>query len=148
MVSFMAESTSGSMAISYCFIYPPKLFISTIPGIPESWRFTIQSCMVRSSMASYLLRCFSSTFRIYWYISPSPVVIGISSGVPSSCGISPATVCICSLISCRASSVGTLSLKTTVTSESPNRDTERISVTFMMLLMASSTGIVINCSTS
>ena len=41
--------------------------------------------------------------------------MGIISGVPSSEGISPATVCICSLMSCRASRVGTLSLNTTVT---------------------------------
>ena len=57
-------------------------------------------------------------------------------------------ICICSLISWRASSVGTSSLKTTVTTDSPKRLTERISSTFMMLLIAISMGMVMSCSTS
>ena len=73
---------------------------------------------------------------------------GISSGVPNCSGMSPATVWICSLINCRACSVGTDSSNTTVTNERPKRLTERISCTFMMLLMAISIGKVINCSTS
>ena len=76
------------------------------------------------------------------------MVMGIISGVPSSGGISPATVCICSLMSCRASRIGTLSLNTTVTTERPKRETERISTTFMMLLIATSIGKVMSCSTS
>ena len=119
-----------------------------MPGMPDSWRLTIQSCMVRSSMASYLSSYPGATSSVYWYISPRPVVMGIISGMPSSVGISPATVWICSLMSCRASSIGTLSLNTTVTTESPKRDTERISSTFMMLLMATSMGNVMSCSTS
>lgn len=44
--------------------------------------------------------------------------------------------------------MGTLSLKTTVTTDNPKRDTERISSTFMMLLIATSMGKVMSCSTS
>ena len=51
-------------------------------------------------------------------------------------------------MSCRASRIGTLSLNTTVTTDRPKRDTERISSTCMMLLMAISIGKVISCSTS
>lgn len=74
--------------------------------------------------------------------------MGIISGVPSSGGISPATVWICPLINWRASRIRTLSLKTTVTTDNPKRDTERISSTCMMLLIATSIGTVISCSTS
>ena len=51
-------------------------------------------------------------------------------------------------MSWRACNVGTCSSKTTVTSDNPNRDTDRISFTFMILLIDVSTGMVISCSTS
>ena len=51
-------------------------------------------------------------------------------------------------MSWRACSVGTLSLNTTVTSDKPKRETERISSTFMMWLIEVSTGMVMSCSTS
>ena len=50
-VMFMAFSLWVLMATSYCFKWPPQVFTSTTPGMPESWRFTIQSWMVRSSVS-------------------------------------------------------------------------------------------------
>jgi hypothetical protein len=37
---FKAFNLEGVIAISYCFKYPPQVFISTTPFIPDNWRFT------------------------------------------------------------------------------------------------------------
>jgi hypothetical protein len=42
VLMFKAFNLEG-VIISYCFKYPPQVFISTTPFIPDNWRFTTQS---------------------------------------------------------------------------------------------------------
>ena len=148
IVSPKFSRSVGLTATSYCLRYPPKLLTSMMPGMPDSCLFTIQSCMVLSSIGSYASLYSGSTCRVYWYISPRPVVIGIMEGMPSSAGISMAAILICSSTNCLASRMGTLSLNTMVTTDSPKREMDLISVTLGILAMAISKGLVIKRSTS
>ena len=63
MLTPKALSLAGEKAISYCLMLPPMEFTSTTPGIIDSWRRTVQSCMVRSSCGVYRAESATKVYR-------------------------------------------------------------------------------------
>ncbi len=95
--------------------------------------------MVRSFISSYLSSYPGATSKVYWYISPKPVLIGAIKGSPNPSGMFSFTSERASATNCRGRYVPASSSKTIVTTDNPNRETLRISVMSGKFAIASST---------
>src|SRR5512137_918705 len=135
-------SRSGWTSTWYCFTAPPKLFTSFTPATGLSSGATTQFCSVRSSIGEW--RSLSS---VYWKISPSPVLMGPSSGATPGGNASRAAPSR-SNTTCRVHQVSAPSSNTTTTWESPALESERTWRTRGRPRIACSMGKLTRSSTS
>src|SRR5512137_2336594 len=135
-------SPSGCTSTWYCFTAPPKLFTSFTPATGLRSGATTQSWSVRSSIGEW--RSLSS---VYWKISPSPVLMGPSSGATPGGNASRAAPSR-SNTTCRVHQVSAPSSNTTTTWESPALESERTWRTRGSPRIACSMGKLTRSSTS
>ena len=137
-----ATRSSGRSMTSIWRVCPPQALTSTTPGTVRRAYAISQSRRVRTSLAvcpgQRTVKCRTS---------PSPVVIGPISGIPTPRTPSRASGRRC-VTSARASAMGRSSSKMTVTADTPAREMLRCWTVLGIPASASSTGRVTSASTS